>query len=113
MQSGSHQRSIRWVVDGLADCAAIDSVVLEQELRDYPELSDDLQVVEVLGPCPIPPLVAAQHLGASLIQQLQLALLQPDAVLQAAMERVGVQRFSVVELEDYSPLAQIYGRIWG
>lgn len=111
MQSGSHQRSIRWVVDGLVDCAAIDSVVLEQELRDYPELSDSLQVVEVLGPCPIPPLVAAQHLGASLIQQLQLALLQPDALLQAAMELVGVQCFSVVELEDYSPLAQIYSFI--
>lgn len=108
MQSGSHQRSIRWVVDGLVDCAAIDSVVLEQELRDFPDLSSHLRVVEVLGPSPMPPLVVAQHLGESLIQQLQLILLQPDAELQAAMAQVGVQCFAAVKLEEYRILAQIY-----
>lgn len=108
IQSGSHQRSIRWVVDGLADCAGIDSVVLEQELRQFPELSDHLRVVEVIGPCPMPPLVAAQHLGKSLIQQLQLALLQPDVELQTAMKQAGVLRFAAVELVEYKAIAQIY-----
>ncbi|OUL32009.1 phosphate ABC transporter substrate-binding protein [Nostoc sp. T09] len=108
VQSGSHQNSIRWVAAGKVDCAAIDSVVLEQELRDFPELSQQLRVVEVLGPCPIPPLVAAQHLGKSLIQQIQLALLEPDAELQTAMNRVGVQRFAAVELADYEAIADIY-----
>lgn len=51
IQSGSHQRSIRLVVDGLAECAGIDSVVLEQELRDLPDLSRHLRVVETIGPC--------------------------------------------------------------
>ncbi|HEY9813576.1 MAG TPA: PhnD/SsuA/transferrin family substrate-binding protein, partial [Candidatus Sericytochromatia bacterium] len=32
--SGFHQRSIQWVVNGLADCSAIDSTVLEEELRN-------------------------------------------------------------------------------
>jgi len=108
IQSGSHQRSIRWVVDGLADCAAIDSVVLAQELRDLPDLSTHLRVVEVLGPSPMPPLVAAQRLGVSLIQQMQLTLLQPDAELQAAMAQVGVQRFAAVELEEYGELIKWY-----
>lgn len=108
IQSGSHQRSIRWVADGLVDCAAIDSVVLEQELRDFPEISGHLQVVEVLGPCPMPPLVVSQRLGASVIKQLQFALLNPDAELQAAMEQIGVQRFAAVKLEDYNILADIY-----
>ncbi len=106
IQSGSHQRSIEWVVNGRVDCAAIDSVVLEQELRQFPELSDQLRVVEALGPSPIPPLVVAQHLGASLIEQLQLALLQPDTELRSVMEEVGVQRFAVVELEEYKVLAE-------
>ncbi|MBR8833270.1 MAG: PhnD/SsuA/transferrin family substrate-binding protein [Stigonema ocellatum SAG 48.90 = DSM 106950] len=108
VQSGYHQRSIRWVADGLMDCAAIDSIVLEQELRDFPDLSSHLRVVEVLGPSPMPPLVVAQHLGESLIQQLQLTLLQPDAELQAVMTQVGVQRFATVKLEDYDVL----GRSW-
>ncbi|ARV62885.1 phosphate ABC transporter substrate-binding protein [Nostocales cyanobacterium HT-58-2] len=108
IQSGSHQRSIRWVVEGLVDCAAIDSIVLEQELHNFPELSEHLYIVEVLGPCPMPPLVVAQRLGVSVIQQLQLALLKPDAELQAAMERMRVQRFAAVNLEEYSALADTY-----
>jgi phosphonate transport system substrate-binding protein len=109
LQSGSHHHSIRWVVEGLADCAAIDSVVLEQELKDFPELSQHLLVVEVLGPSPMPPLVVAQRLGISLIQQMQLALLQPDAELQRVMEQFGVRRFAAVELKDYEILNQIWG----
>jgi phosphonate transport system substrate-binding protein len=108
IQSGFHQRSIRWVVEGLADCAAIDSVVLEQELRDSPELSQHLRVVDVLGPSPMPPLVVAPRLGISLIQQMRLALLQPDAELQTVMKQFGVRRFAAVELEDYQILKQIY-----
>ncbi|KOP28334.1 phosphate ABC transporter substrate-binding protein [Hapalosiphon sp. MRB220] len=108
IQSGSHQCSIRWVIDGLADCAAIDSIVLEKELRDFPELSQHLRVVEVLGPSPMPPLVVAQRLGVSLIRQMQSALLQPDTELQRVMEEVGVKRFATVELEDYTVLGQMY-----
>lgn len=108
LQSGAHQHSIRWVVEGLADCAAIDSVVLEQELKNYPELLQRLRVVEVLGPSPMPPLVVAQRLGISLIKQMQLALLQPDADLQRIMQQFGVKRFAAVKLEDYQILNQIY-----
>ncbi|MEH1843348.1 MAG: PhnD/SsuA/transferrin family substrate-binding protein [Nostoc sp.] len=108
LQSGSHQHSISWVVEGLADCASIDSVVLEQELKDFPELLQHLRVVEVLGPSPMPPLVVAQRLGIFLIQQMQLALLQPDAELQRVMEQFGVKRFAIVDLKDYRILNQIY-----
>lgn len=108
LQSGSHQSSIRWVIDGLADCAAIDSVVLEQELKDFPELSQHLRVVEVLGPSPMPPLVVAQRLGVSLIEQMRLALMQPDAELQSVMAEFEVRRFAPVELKDYQILHEIY-----
>ncbi|GBE90676.1 phosphate/phosphite/phosphonate ABC transporter substrate-binding protein [Nostoc cycadae] len=108
IQSGFHQRSIRWVIDGLADCAGIDSVVLEQELRDCPDLSQHIRVVESIGPCPMPPLVAAQHLDQFLVQQVQAALLQPDAELQIAMKKVGVKRFASVDWSDYQAIAKIY-----
>ncbi|QLE57318.1 phosphate/phosphite/phosphonate ABC transporter substrate-binding protein [Nostoc sp. TCL26-01] len=108
LQSGSHQHSIRWVVEGFADCAAIDSLVLEQELKNFPELSQHLRVVEVLGPSPMPPLVVAQRLDISLIEQMRLALLQPDAQMQSVMQQFGVKRFATVELKDYQILHQIY-----
>jgi phosphonate transport system substrate-binding protein len=77
IQSGSHQQSIRMVISGEADCAAIDSTVLEKEVQDLPELATQLRVIESLR-SPMPPIVAARSLGADRIPQLQSALLQPD-----------------------------------
>jgi phosphonate transport system substrate-binding protein len=106
--SGSHQQSIRWVRDGTADCAAIDSTVLEQELRDVPELADQLRVVKSLGPCPMPPIAVSQRLGNALIDQIQTALLHPDGVLRSAMDRAAIQRFVAVESEQYAAIAVQY-----
>lgn len=108
IQSGSHQNSIRWVVEGLADCAAIDSTVLEQELRDFPQLSDRLRVIETIGPCPMPPVVAAQHLGSEFIESLQKALCEPDRELQAVMKRSHIQGYVTVQSQDYNAIASIY-----
>lgn len=108
IQSGSHQRSIRWVVEGRADFAAIDSTVLKQELRDFPELSQHLRVVDSIGPNPMPPIVAKVDLGAEFIHRIQSALLSPDAELLAAMQKAGVQRYAAVQSRDYEAIAQIY-----
>ena len=108
IQSGSHQRSIRLVVDGLADCSSIDSTVLEQELRDSPELSHHLRIIESIGPCPMPPVVVSQRLGTALINELQSALLQPDTELQSAMNRAQIQCYVAVQSEDYAPIGRMY-----
>jgi phosphonate transport system substrate-binding protein len=108
IQSGSHQRSIAWVAEGKADCAAIDSTVLEQEFRNRPERSPQLRIIESIGPCPMPPLVAAQRLGNVLLDQLQSVLLNPDAELQSHMQQVGIRRFAGVKSEDYGAIAQMY-----
>jgi phosphonate transport system substrate-binding protein len=108
IQSGSHQRSIKLIVNGLADCSAIDSTVLEQELHDSPELVHHLRVVESIGPCPIPLVVAAQRLGSTVINLLQSALCQPDQQLQSAMEQAQIRRYVAVQSEDYAAIARMY-----
>jgi phosphonate transport system substrate-binding protein len=108
IQSGSHQHSIAWVAEGKADCAAIDSTVLEQELRNLPERSPQLRIIESIGPCPMPPLIAAQRLGDTFLEQLQAALLQPDSELQTHMQQVGICRFAMVKGEEYGAIAQMY-----
>jgi phosphonate transport system substrate-binding protein len=108
IQSGSHQRSMRLVVERQADCSAIDSTVLEQELRDFPRLSPHLRVIESIGPCPMPPVVVAQRLGSALIHLLESALCQPDVELQAAMARSHIQRYVPVQSGDYEQLAKMY-----
>jgi phosphonate transport system substrate-binding protein len=108
IQSGSHQRSIRWVADGLVECSAIDSTVLEQELRNSPDLSAQLRVIESIGPCPMPPVVAATHLGSALINKLQSALCHFDTELESAMHQVGIQRYVAVQSKDYEAIAIMY-----
>jgi phosphonate transport system substrate-binding protein len=104
--SGSHQTSICWVIEGLADCAAIDSTVLEQELRDFPDLILRLRVIESIGPSPMPPIVASHRLGNSFIQGLRDLLLQPDAELQTAMRAAHVKGYGVVDWSDYQTLSK-------
>ncbi|HEY9604441.1 MAG TPA: PhnD/SsuA/transferrin family substrate-binding protein [Allocoleopsis sp.] len=108
IQSGSHQQSIRLVIEELADCAAIDSTVIEQELRDFPELAHHLRVIESIGPCLMPPVVVAQRLGTALIQELQSALLHPDSELNAAMKRSHIQHYATVQSEEYAGLGDLY-----
>lgn len=107
IQSGSHQNSMRWVVEGLAECAAIDSTVLEQ-LRDCPPFYEQLRVIDTIGPCPMPPVVASQRLGSEFLMTLQSALCQPDRELQEAMKRSHIQRYAVVQSEDYQAIAISY-----
>lgn len=109
-QSSSHQQSMRWVANGTADCAAIDSMVLEQELRHHPELVQQLRVIASIGPSPMPPIVIAQRLGRQWLDRLQAALLQPDSELQAQMQQAQVRRFAPVQSVNYQKLAQMYDR---
>jgi phosphonate transport system substrate-binding protein len=106
IESGSHQASIRWVADGLADCAAIDSTVLAQEFQNFPGLRSQVRVIESLGPSPMPPLVAANRLGSEAIMQLRHLLLQPDPELLAAMANAQVQGYRAVDWIDYEAIAQ-------
>ncbi len=72
--SGSHQQSLAWVLEGRVDWAALDSTVLEMALEQHPEWGNRVKVIAEIGPAPMPPIVAATHLGAARIQQLRSAL---------------------------------------
>lgn len=107
IESGSHQNSIKLVELGLAECSAIDSTVLEQQLHDSPKLVKHLRIIESIGPCPMPPIVASVRLE-NYIQDLQSALCQPDKELQSAMKQAQIRRFDAVQSEDYEQLGTIY-----
>jgi phosphonate transport system substrate-binding protein len=107
-QSGSHQRSIQAVITGEADWAAIDSTVLEQELRTVPEFAHQLRVIESIGPCPMPPIIVAQRLGDALIEHIRTALLNPSAALKHTMTQAGIQRYEPVSVEPYQELVDAY-----
>ncbi len=103
-QSGSHQRSLQWIANGLADCAAIDSVVMEAELRQSPELRQSFRIIESMR-SPMPPIAVSLRLEPSLIAQLQSTLFHPDPDLQVAMAMAQVKRYTKVTAQDYEPIA--------
>ena len=63
IESGFHETSIRLVAEGAVDASAIDSQVLEVELRDHPDLASRLRVIDTLGPSTIQPVAVSKRLG--------------------------------------------------
>jgi phosphonate transport system substrate-binding protein len=104
--TGFHQDSIRRVVAGSIDASAIDSQVLAVELRDRPELRDQVRVVGVLGPSTIQPLVATAAAPAEIrskVMEVVTSLGQSDADrlrLAAGL----VERFVAVSDSSYSDI---------
>jgi phosphonate transport system substrate-binding protein len=103
VEAGSHQRSIRMVCSGEIDAAAIDSLVLSVELRDRPELREQIKVIDILGPAGIQPVVAASRLPDTLKADVREAVLAigDDPAARAVLAHSFVERFVAVTDEDY------------
>jgi phosphonate transport system substrate-binding protein len=78
VQAGSHQRSIRMVLAGEVDAAAIDTTVLEIEKAGEADLEAGLRVIDSLGPSPIPPLVIALNVSADLREEIRRVIVEMD-----------------------------------
>ncbi len=101
--AGSHQNAIEMVITGQVDASAIDSTVLETEIRDRPELLELLRVIEVLGPSPIPPFVASLSTPVELRNRLREALLKMHLhpAGQAFLSAYHLSHFAAVVDADY------------
>ena len=106
VRTGFHQRSIRAVASGDADASAVDSQVLEIELRRHPDLVEQLKVVDELGPSTIQPVVAASRLPATLREELREAILgvAADAAARGRLHDGLVRGFVTVADSDYDDI---------
>jgi phosphonate transport system substrate-binding protein len=116
IESGAHERSIRMILDASVDAAAIDTTVLEQEVRSSPELGKLIRSVETLGPSPIPPLVISRSVPPTLRAAVQSSLLKihqdPEGV--GVLQRARMLRFVEVTDADYDPIRDMarHGAGW-
>ena len=104
--TGSHQSAIKAILRGKIDAAAIDSTVLETEMRREPELAKELRVIETFGPSPIPPIVASTGLDPELrrpIRDTLISMHQSSKGL-ACLQRHRVARFVQVDDDGYDPI---------
>jgi phosphonate transport system substrate-binding protein len=110
--SGAHQTSIQMVLDGEVDASGIDSTVLELETARRPALEGVLRTVAAIGPSPVPPVVGARGLEASLRAQLQHAFLTmpADTAGRAILAEARMTGFVPVGDADYDPIRAMVRR---
>ncbi|MEZ4657353.1 MAG: PhnD/SsuA/transferrin family substrate-binding protein [Caldilineaceae bacterium] len=76
VESGGHAHSLKLLLDGQIDCAAIDSTLLDYLLRTDPTLADQIRVLHTLGPFPMPPLVMHRRVPGAVRRRIRNLLLE-------------------------------------
>jgi phosphonate transport system substrate-binding protein len=96
----SHDDAIRAVAKGLADGAAVDSLVLDYALQREPELAARVREIHRSPPFGIPPAVVGPGLRPQLKATLRslLVTMAEDPEGRAALAAAGIDRF--VEADD-------------
>lgn len=109
LETGAHLRSLQAVLEGRADGTAIDSHVLDVWRLQHPALAEQLRVIDMFGPSPIPPVVAATRLDDALKRRIQEILVTMHLNPQAASQlQYGlIERFVVVSDVDYEEIRRI------
>lgn len=109
VESGSHQESLRMLLDRTIDATAIDSTVLEMAFTGNPWIIGKVRTVTVLGPSPAPPWVV----HPSVPRETQEALRQEFLAMhehpegRRILERAGMLRFVSVSDRDYGVIREM------
>ena len=61
IDAGFHETSVRMVAAGEVDASAIDSQVLAIEMRDHPEITNHVKVIDAVGPSTIQPVAVSKR----------------------------------------------------
>jgi phosphate/phosphite/phosphonate ABC transporter binding protein len=98
----NHDNAIRAVAEGVADGAAVDSLVYDYAVERDPALAQQVRVIYQSPPAGIPPVVVNPNIRPQLRATLRDLLLgmanDPDG--QRALQALGIQRF--VEIDDHA-----------
>jgi phosphonate transport system substrate-binding protein len=98
----NHDNAIRAVAEGVADGAAVDSLVYEYALERDPALAQQVRVIHQSPPAGIPPVVVNPNLRPQLKATLRDLLIgmADDLDGQRALQALGIQRF--VPIDDHA-----------
>jgi len=109
IQSGSHQNSLRMLLERAIDATAIDSTVLEMLLAREPAITERIRTITVLGPSPAPPWVVHPSVPASVRRALLEAFLSMDQDPrgQRILKDAGMLRFAGMSDRDYDSIREM------
>ena len=105
----SHDNSIMVVADELVDGAAVDSLVYDKLIADYPELASGTKIIARWGPYGIPPIVISPTMDPRLKQQLQdffLDLYKSDEAMNI-LNNLSIDKFVLGIDDGYDPIRKM------
>jgi phosphonate transport system substrate-binding protein len=114
VEAGFHEEAVRMVADGRVDAAAIDSQVLDIELRDHPHLARAIRRIGTIGPSTIQPVVVSRSRvtdaeRATITAALLAVAADPTAL--EVLDRAFVERFVAVDSGSYDDIRGKLARV--
>ncbi len=105
----SHDKAIAAVAQGIADGAAVDSLVLKYALERDPSLAKKIKVIYRSPPFGIPPVVVPPNISPREKAKLRETLLDMtnDAEGQQILSELGFDRFSLLDDNAYDSAREI------
>lgn len=109
----SHDEAIRAVVSGVADGAAVDSLVYDYAVARDPSLAKKVKVIHRSPDFGIPPVVVSPFTRPQVKAELQSLLLEManDPTAVDALSSIGVDRFVLINDSAYDSVRALVGVI--
>jgi len=109
----SHDEAIRAVASGVADGAAVDSLVYEYAAARDPSLKEKVKVIHRSPDFGIPPVVVSPFTRPQIKDELQSVLLEmaDDPTAEDALLSIGVERFVLIDDNAYNNVRSLVGVI--
>jgi phosphonate transport system substrate-binding protein len=109
----SHDEAIRAVASGVADGAAVDSLVFEYAVARDPSLVQKIKVIHRSPDFGIPPVVVSPFTRPQIKDELQSVLLEmaDDPTAEDALASIGVGRFVLIDDSAYESVRSLVGVI--
>lgn len=109
----SHDDAIRAVADGLADGAAVDSLVYDFAIAREPALAERTRIIHRSPPFGIPPVVVGPNTRPQLKAELQNLLLgmADDPVGQIGLQAIGIERFVLIDDSAYDSARELLNAV--
>lgn len=107
--TGSHDRSVEAVAAGLADAAAVDSLIADAMLAKDPNLGRRLRVLERSPEFGSPPVVARADMPEAERRALTAVLLGMDSTAEGAalLADIGIERFVAVPADHFASVVAL------
>jgi phosphonate transport system substrate-binding protein len=109
----SHDDAIRAVADGLADGAAVASLVYDFSVARDPSLAERIRIIHRSPPFGIPPVVVGPGIRPQLKAELQSVLLNMDDAAEGrkGLEAIGAERFVLIDDSAYASVRDLVAAV--